>query len=118
MKSSATLIDLSLARRGASHFEIAELRALHTLQKLDKAGIGAWLTGSLARGKFAAFSDVDFLIEGNRSDWSRAVTIIEENMGDIPVDVISRVFVSDKEYKFFRNGALDASGLRARRSET
>jgi predicted nucleotidyltransferase len=114
MAQEQSRIDLIFAQRLHLRLEAAKTRALASLEALEAAGIIAQVTGSLARGNFSAYSDVDFLIEGTWADWSRAVTIIEEHMGDLPIDVVSCLSIPDDQLMFSTDGALDASGFRAR----
>jgi predicted nucleotidyltransferase len=114
MAQDRSSIDIIFAQRLRSRLEVAETRTLASLEALDAAGIKAQVTGSLVRGNFSAYSDVDFLIGGTWADWSRAVTIIEDRMGDLPIDVVSCFSIPDDQLMFSTHGALDASGFRAR----
>jgi hypothetical protein len=103
---------------GTARADMALVRAADALADLRDAGIRAGVTGSLAGEHFSAFSDVDFAIAGSREEWSRAVTIIERAMGDMPVDVICLSDLAPDEARFIMEGSVDEAGLRARRTRS
>jgi predicted nucleotidyltransferase len=109
-----TRLERRIGRRVDVYRVEAETRALAALDEMQTMGIRAWLVGSLARGRFTIYSDVDFLVDGGRDEWTQAVTIIERCMGHIPIDVVSCSRISDTERDFMLPGALDASRLRSR----
>ena len=77
------LADRALARRRRA-LELAR----HTLGALRKEGVLACVVGSLAKGKFRADSDVDYLVE-NRGGVpeSRVTAIVEAAMKGFPFDL-------------------------------
>lgn len=100
--------------RGAERLQRARARARAALAALDERGIEARVVGSLARGTFTAFSDVDFVIFGDRATWSRAVNVIDREMGGIAVDILLASAIPDDIAPLVLKGALDEAGLRAR----
>ena len=59
------------------------------LEEADKAGLSIKLIGSLANGKFALHSDVDFLVfDASEEKKSLAFDIISRNVKSTPFDVI------------------------------
>lgn len=76
------------ARAEARRAHAARLAAT-ALRRLRRAGVAAHIVGSLARNKFRADSDVDFLVEdrGGLSE-ARVAGLIEGAMGAFPFDVV------------------------------
>lgn len=95
----------------------ALLRAQDSLERLESAGIRAWVAGSLAKDRFGANSDVDFVVECARADEFKAFKIIEGAMVGFPFDMVPINRIEQDALPFFMEGALDASGLRARQSQ-
>ena len=95
-----------LHARGKERKRTALSLAAATLRKLRKAGVSAWVVGSLARDKFRADSDVDYLIE-NRGGLaeSRITGLIEASMGGFPFDVIFAERADPELLKFMRDEA-------------
>lgn len=77
-----------LAGRALERKRRALVFAGRTLDALRKEGVRASVIGSLAKGKFRADSDVDFLVE-ERAGLSepRILGIVEAAMGRFPFDV-------------------------------
>lgn len=92
----------------------ASARALVALDALQAAGLHAWITGSLARNRFAARSDVDFLVDVSDDREIEAFMIIERAMGDVPFDMVPLRRLKPHAREFMMAGMIDASGLRAR----
>jgi predicted nucleotidyltransferase len=103
-----------MERRTDAHRRDAETRALAALDAMEALGMRAWLVGSLARGPFTVYSDVDFLIDGGHDEWRQALPIIEQRLGHIPIDVVSCSRISTTERDIILKGALNASSLRSR----
>jgi transcriptional regulator with XRE-family HTH domain len=99
-----------LARRGE-----ALALAQATLRKLRKAGVSARIVGSLAKGKFRADSDVDYLIEDRGGlPESRVIDLIETAMRKFPFDAVFADRVDPILLKFMREEAKrGASVIRA-----
>ena len=64
MSAELSRIEVLLQRRVNQRFLVAQDRSRNALAGLEGAGINAWITGSLVKGKFGIGSDVDFVIEG------------------------------------------------------
>lgn len=88
--------------------------ALAALQDLEKNGIDAWIIGSLAKGRFTCTSDVDFVVQCERTREYDAFRIIEKAMAEIPFDLVPFSTIDEDSLPFMLEGALDASGLIAR----
>jgi transcriptional regulator with XRE-family HTH domain len=78
-----------LAGRAAQRRRKALALAARTLGALRAAGVSASIVGSLAKGRYRAGSDADFLVEdrGPLSE-SRIVTIAERTMAGFPFAII------------------------------
>jgi predicted nucleotidyltransferase len=64
-------------------------RARRAVAAMEARGFQVLVTGSLARGDFGAFSDVDFLVTRCPPDWRyRIESVVEDEMRGIPFDVI------------------------------
>ena len=107
-------IERILDTRMQEHQRAMEPLALAALEALERQGIVASVIGSLAKGRFSAFSDVDFVIHGNWDETSRAYTVIEDIFGEMPFDVVCFDALREHEINQFMDGAIDASGLRDR----
>lgn len=69
----------------------AARRAARVLVALRKHGVEASVVGSLAEGTFGAASDVDFLVTKCPSSLKyRIESTVEDEMGDIPFDLVYR----------------------------
>ena len=81
----------------------AKARALadKALAELKKAGISAWIVGSLARGNFGLYSDVDFVVDGDHDVFWASIPIIEEAMGSFPFDIIPYQGVPENQRQFY-----------------
>ncbi len=80
-----------LSARARQRLRRARELASRTLARLSARGVTARIVGSLAKGRFRADSDVDYLIE-NRGKLSDAeiLSVVEACMKDFPFDVIFR----------------------------
>jgi predicted nucleotidyltransferase len=66
-------------------------RAAMVLEALQKRGVDAVVTGSLAAGKFGPGSDVDFLVKACPEHLRYALeAAVEDIMLDIPFDLVYR----------------------------
>jgi len=86
-----------------------------TLEALRRSGVSARVVGSLARGRFRADSDVDFLVE-NRGGLpeSRILGMVEASMKGFPADVTFAERADARLLAMMREEALDgASAVRA-----
>jgi predicted nucleotidyltransferase len=74
-----------LSRRAGARARAAWARAATVLARLAELGVEAKVVGSLARGDFAAHSDVDFLVVScPRSLKYRIEAEVEDLMGGLP----------------------------------
>jgi predicted nucleotidyltransferase len=112
--SSSKNIRSSHSACAAERRQVAEKRALAALERLEAFGFAAWVTGSLAKGRFTGRSDVDFLIDGPPELELDAALIIEGAMGDMAFDLIPMRLVKESGRPFMTDTAIDASILRAR----
>ena len=104
-----------LHARGKAREQTALHLALVTLRKLRHAGVSAHIIGSLAKNKFRADSDVDYLIEdrGGLAE-SRIAGLIEASMEGFPFDVVFAERADPELLKIIRDEAKrGASALRA-----
>lgn len=79
---------------------------------LDELGVRAVVTGSLARGRFNMYSDVDLLVTScpHRLKY-RIESIVEDILGGMPFDVIYLDELAPWKAARFMEGAIDASDL-------
>lgn len=112
--ASTRALDSSLARRTADRRAVALPRAVQALVDLDRAGIQAWVVGSLAQGRFHAHSDVDIAVDCETSREAEAFCIIEKAMRGFPFHMVPCRRIKEHALAFIMEGALDASGLRSR----
>jgi predicted nucleotidyltransferase len=77
------------AERTEKYRAEALARAASVCAALDRLGGRAAVTGSLADGRFALHSDIDFLVldTGGISD-GRILRAVEEEIGDLPFDLL------------------------------
>jgi len=79
---------------------------------LAERGVRAVVTGSLARGTFNVYSDIDFLITACPRDLKyRIESLVEDILIGIPFDVVYLDELPAWKAKHFLNGAVDASVL-------
>jgi transcriptional regulator with XRE-family HTH domain len=85
------------------------------LDALRRSGVSARIVGSLARGRFRADSDVDFLVEDRGGlPESRILGIVEASMQGFPADVTFAERADARLLAMMREEALDgASAVRA-----
>ena len=77
-----------LADRAVARRQRALELARRTLNALRKRGVSACVVGSLAKGRFRADSDVDYLIEHRGGvPESRVMAIVEAEMKGFPFDI-------------------------------
>lgn len=86
--SPASRLARLFATRAAERRRRALGLAQRTIRALQRAGVTARVIGSLAKGKFRADSDVDFLVEerGGLPE-SRILGVVERSMAGFPFDV-------------------------------
>jgi predicted nucleotidyltransferase len=93
--------------------ERAVIGARAAIVALEKLGVSAVVTGSLARGKFKAYSDVDILVTSCPRRLKYAIEgIVEDSLAGVPFDVIYLDELPAWKVGKFTEGALDASELR------
>ena len=69
---------------------LATRLAITALQDLEAIGIEAWITGSLAKGRFFLSSDVDFVVNCPRAREYEAFCVIERAMDGFPFHIVPR----------------------------
>lgn len=80
---------------------------------LSELGVPAVVTGSLARGGFGPYSDVDLLVTACPRSLKYAIeSIVEDSLDGRPFDVIYLEEVPEGRREHFRAGAVDARDLR------
>jgi predicted nucleotidyltransferase len=83
------------------------------LAALDALGVEAVVTGSLARGGFGPYSDVDILVTAIPRALKYAIeSMVEDAMPDLPFGVVYRNEVPAWKLARLTAGALRASELR------
>ena len=70
--------------------------------------------GSLAKGRFSPFSDVDFVVNCPREREYDAFRTIEKAMDGFPFDMVPGGRIQDEALPFMMEGAIDAPGLISR----
>jgi len=80
---------------------------------LAKLGVTVLVTGSLARGRFAPHSDIDFLITSCPRHRKYTIEgVIEDVLEGIPFDVVYLDEIPAWKVAHFTSGAVDARHLR------
>ncbi len=80
---------------------------------LAELGVRAVVTGSLARGRFGAYSDIDFLITDCPRHLKYAIEgTVEDALGGLSFDVVYLDELPAWRAPHFLEGAVDASLLR------
>ncbi|WP_298257225.1 nucleotidyltransferase domain-containing protein [Bradyrhizobium sp.] len=102
-----------MKERRDQRLAIASTRALAALSSLEKAGLSAWIVGSLSRGTFSVHSDVDFLVDCDPASESTAFRILESEMRDFPFHFILRSDLDETKKIMMMKDAIGASGIRA-----
>jgi predicted nucleotidyltransferase len=92
---------------------VASTRALAALTSLERAGLPAWVVGSLARRTFAVHSDVDFLVDCAPETESTAFRILESEMRDFPFHFIPSSDLNEIDKATMMKEAVGASSIRA-----
>jgi predicted nucleotidyltransferase len=118
MKKPMSTLASQFAEQTAERRAIALRRALQALTDLDRAGIRAWVIGSLAHDRFHANSDVDITIECEAAREKEAFAIIERAMRGFPFHMVPGRRIKEDTLAFMMEGALDASGLCSRSPTT
>ncbi len=81
--------------------------------ELERHGVKVVVTGSLARGTFRLGSDVDFVvIECPRNLKYAIESIVEDELGAIPSDLVYRDEIPPARLSRFLEGAVSAPDLR------
>src|SRR5438046_858078 len=111
---SASRIESLMEERKTQRLALASERALAALSSLEKAGLSAWIVGSLARGTFSVHSDVDFLVDCSAETEGAAFRILESEMRDFPFHFIPITDLDGTKKVMMMKEAVDASGIRAR----
>jgi predicted nucleotidyltransferase len=87
--------------------------AKSAVASLAKLGVTAVVTGSLARGDFGHFSDVDLLVTQCPRSLKYAIEgIVEDALGAIPFDVLYLDELPDRMARRVLEAAVDAPSLR------
>jgi predicted nucleotidyltransferase len=110
---SASRIESLMEERKDQRLVLASTRALASLASLEKAGLSAWIVGSLARGTFAVHSDVDFLVDCSPESESIAFRILESEMRDFPFHLIPTSDLDEMKKAMMMKEAVGASSIRA-----
>lgn len=77
------------SERAARRLQVAKPRAQAAVRKLLEHGVKARIVGSLARGVFRQYSDVDLLIENRgKLDEATIEEVVREQMRDFPFDLL------------------------------
>lgn len=105
-----------MAVAGANRLDDYRSRAVAGAQAataaLAELGVRAIVTGSLARGKFNIYSDVDLLVTScPRRLKYRIESIVEDTLEGMPFDVIYLDELPAWKAARFKEGAVDASEL-------
>jgi predicted nucleotidyltransferase len=86
---------------------------ISAIQDLRDLGVNAKVIGSLAKGKFGPFSDVDLLIVSCPPELKYAIEgKVEDRLIDIPFHVVYLDEIPTPKVSSFADGAIDASHLR------
>jgi predicted nucleotidyltransferase len=111
---STSRIEALIVERKDRRLALASTRALAALAALEKAGLSAWVVGSLARGTFAIHSDVDFLVDCAPEAESGAFRILEREMRGFPFSFIPSHDLDETTRAAMMKDAVGASAIRAR----
>ena len=106
-------IETVLERRTDQKKAVAVERSLAALSALERAGIAAWIVGSLVKGGFSFHSDVDVLVQCSPEEELRAFKIVEAAMHGFPFHLIPTCNLDEEALSSFFKEAVDASGVRA-----
>jgi predicted nucleotidyltransferase len=106
-------IERLMEERRVQRLALASARASSALARLEKAGLSAWVVGSLARGTFSVHSDVDFLVNCGPDTEEAAFRILEDEMRDFPFHFIPRSDPDEAKMAAMMKEAVGASGIRA-----
>ena len=94
-------------RRAAA---IAGARA--AVERLQSLGVSVLVAGSLAKGTFRRYSDVDFLVTSCPRDLKYAIEgIVEDCLGGIPFDVVYLDEIPAWKVASFTGGAKDVRDI-------
>jgi predicted nucleotidyltransferase len=110
---TASRIESLMKERKDERLALASARALAALASLEKAGLSAWVVGSLARGTFSVHSDVDFLVDCSPEAESDAFRILEREMRDFPFHFIPTADLDETKKTTMMKDAVGASSIRA-----
>jgi hypothetical protein len=91
--------------------------AVRALRDIEAAGLQAWVVGSLAKGRFSAFSDVDFAVNCPAEREYDAFRVLERAMGAFPFTMIPCRRIQSDALPFIMEAAIDASSLIAREAQ-
>ena len=81
--------------------------------ELERRGVEVVVTGSLARGAFGLHSDVDFVVVSCPRSLKYAIeAVVEDELGDIPFDVVYHDEIPERRVRRFMEGAVRAPDLR------
>jgi predicted nucleotidyltransferase len=105
-------IEALMAERKGHRLALACARTVAALAALERAGIAAWVVGSLARGTFGFHSDVDFLVDCSPDRKHAAFRIIETKMKDFPFHFTSSADLDETTRSAMMGEAAGASSIR------
>ncbi len=114
---SAFAMEADFRRRARERRSLAVPLAVQALRDVEALGFQAWIVGSLAKGHFSAFSDVDFAVDCPLEREYDAFRAIEKAMGAFPFTMIPRSRIQDDALPFIMEAAIDAPGLIAREAQ-
>jgi predicted nucleotidyltransferase len=103
----------TVATRTDHYRNRAVASAKAAIAALAEISVDAVVTGSLARGKFGIYSDIDLLVTSCPRRLKYAIeSIVEDILNGIPFDVIYLDELPPWKAANFTEGAIDASELR------
>jgi len=113
-RSDASTIEADFHDRARERKLLATRLAVKALQDLEAIGLQAWVVGSLAKGRFSPFSDVDFVVNCPREREYEAFRVIERAMDGLPFHMVPGGRILADALPLMMEGAADAPGLIAR----
>ena len=113
----AFAMEVDFLSRARARKALAVPLAVQAMQDLEGIGFRAWIVGSLAKGRFSAFSDVDFAVDCPPDREYDAFRVIEKAMGAFPFTMIPCRRIQDDALPYVMEAAIDASSLIAREAQ-
>jgi hypothetical protein len=115
--SGASATEAGFRRRARERKALAVPLAVQAIRDVEAIGFRAWIVGSLAKGRFSAFSDVDFAVDCPPEREYDAFRVIEKAMGAFPFTMIPYRRIQDDALPFVMEAAIDAPSLIAREAQ-